>query len=186
MASSIHTRRLAKEIKSLLTNPPPSIQLHDLPNEDYSVLRVRVKGVEGTVYEGEDFMLQFTFSSSYPMEAPEVVFVTYKPPPPQQNGSQSQSSSQQQQQQQSAAQDDSKPCKIPVHSHIYSNGHICLSILYDNWSPALTISSVCISIQSMLSSAEKKERPKDDETYCSSHRNKSPKLTHWHFHDDKV
>lgn len=24
---------------------------------------------------------------------------------------------------------------IPVHPHVYSNGHICLSILSDDWTP---------------------------------------------------
>ena len=85
--------------------------------------RVEVSGPADTLYDGEQFCLQFKFGPKYPFESPEVTFVGEK---------------------------------VPVHPHVYSNGHICLSILTEDWSPALSVETVCLSITSMLSTAKEK------------------------------
>ena len=46
----------------------------------------------------------------------------------------------------------------PMHEHIYSDGKICLNILYNDWSPQLDVKSVCLSLLSMLSSAKVRAR----------------------------
>jgi len=75
----------------------------------------------------------------------------------------------------------------PEHEHVYRNGHICLNILGSDWSPALTVKSVCYSILSMLSSATEKSTPPGDERYSSRHGTESnPKDTSWLFDDDTV
>ena len=74
----------------------------------------------------------------------------------------------------------------PSHAHIYSNGHICLNILGDDWSPALTVKTICLSVISMLSSATEKSRPPDDERYSRAYGNSSPKKTKFMYHDDTV
>ena len=79
-----------------------------------------------------------------------------------------------------------EPPNVPIHPHIYGNGHICLNILGSDWSPALTAKSICMSIMSMLSSATEKVPPPDNDRYVRTYLNKSPKEANFFYHDDTV
>nr|ACO14919.1 Probable ubiquitin-conjugating enzyme E2 W [Caligus clemensi] len=147
-------RRLHKEIMCLIKESPEGIHINQdaLQERDISTLVMDMTGPKGTLYDGEQFKLQFKFNSKYPFDSPQVVFIG-----------------------------DS----IPIHPHIYSNGHICLSILTDDWSPAMSIRSVCLSVISVLASAIEKKPPPDDMDYISK-CSKNPKNTLWYYHDDNV
>eukprot|EP00825_Cyclidium_porcatum_P048250 TRINITY_DN8050_c0_g1_i1.p1 TRINITY_DN8050_c0_g1~~TRINITY_DN8050_c0_g1_i1.p1 ORF type:complete len:171 (-),score=32.32 TRINITY_DN8050_c0_g1_i1:451-963(-) len=144
------TKRLQKDLEAMQKNYKEQFVV-TLPNNDLKTWHIAFKGAKGTLYDGEQFKLQFKFSPEYPIESPEVIFVG----------------------------------KVPQHEHIYSNGFICLSILYDEWSAALTVASVCMSILSMLSSAVKKSKPHNDEEFCKRSAGRGPKQFLWSYDDEK-
>lgn len=41
---------------------------------------IQMKGADGTLYEGENFTLQFKFSSKYPFDSPEVTLFLFNNP----------------------------------------------------------------------------------------------------------
>jgi len=126
-----------------------------LQADDFETWLLSLEVMGGSLYQGEVFALQFRFDSQYPISSPEVIFVNNEKYQP------------------------------PIHPHVYSNGHICASILGNEWSPVLSVSAVCITLQSMLASCTNKERPPDNDRYVRN-APKSPKHTRFHYDDDTV
>lgn len=73
----------------------------------------------------------------------------------------------------------------PVHEHIYSDGKICLNILYNDWNPQQDVKSITLSLISMMASAKKKKRPPDNDSTVVMSQGQKTRNMQWEFHDDK-
>ncbi|KAF9478705.1 ubiquitin conjugating enzyme [Pholiota conissans] len=121
-----------------------------LEANDFAKWLFTIEVMGDSVYQGEVYTLQFRFDSHYPISSPAVQFVVT----------------------------DGK--EAPIHPHVYSNGHICASILGNEWSPVLSVIAVCVTLQSMLASCKKKERPTDNDRYVRN-APENPKKTLFHY-----
>lgn len=111
--------------------------------------------VDNLIYAGQEFLLLIQIGNDYPVEPPLVKFVSRD------------------------------QYIVPMHPHIYSNGHICLNVLGKDWTPACGVESVVLSIQSMLGTNDLVQRPPDDEKYIRV-APKDPKNGSFIYHDDTV
>ncbi|SPO27766.1 related to ubiquitin-conjugating enzyme [Ustilago trichophora] len=123
--------------------------------EDLDEWQFSIQVLGNSLYQGQKFALRFRFSDNYPMESPEVVFMV------------------------------TDGFKAPIHPHVYSNGHICASILGNEWSPVLTIISILLTLQSMLASCKQLQTPPDNDAYVKR-APLSPKDSRFVYDDDTV
>ncbi|TDL28953.1 UBC-like protein [Rickenella mellea] len=126
-----------------------------LQADDFETWIIAIEVLGETLYKDEKFALKFRFDPQYPISSPAVQFVV------------------------------DEKYQAPLHPHVYSNGHICASILGEGWSPVLSVPAVCVTLQSMLASCKKKERPEGNDRYVRFAPD-NPKKTKFMYDDDTV
>ena len=188
-------KRLLKSTSSEL----PGITL--ISNDDSLInfifqIKINSNAKNKKIYPDDElYYLNIKITDNYPVDSPQVKFIIYEDEINKLSSSSSSSSSNTKGSKENPINldDDDNDSNgsikyksvIPIHPHIYSNGHICLNLLGDDWTPACSIESILLSIQSMLTTNDKNERPPDDKSYIR-HAPLNPKNSRFVYHDDSV
>ncbi len=117
-------KRIQKELIDLANNPQPNFSAGPISENDMFKWLATIMGPEDSPYSGGVFFIDIEFPKDYPFRQPKFKFLTqiYHP----------------------------SICNSSGYGRCEC-GSICLDILMDQWSPALTISKVLLNICSVLS-----------------------------------
>lgn len=122
---TLRIKRIRSEIDDLFKNRlDDNFIYYDIDDENIEILKVLIIGTDNTPYKNGFFFFTIRFSDNYPLTPPKVWFYTTN-------------------------------SKVRMNPNLYNNGKVCLSIINtwgntDNWTEAMSVRSVLLSIQSMV------------------------------------
>lgn len=122
-------RRIQKEIRDLFENKLEDNGIYcELDNDNINIIKVMMIGTKNTPYENGFFFFTIKFPQNYPHVPLKVWYYTTNP-------------------------------HMRFNPNLYNNGKVCLSIINtwgrtDNWTEAMGVKSVLLSIQSMVLTEE--------------------------------
>ncbi|KAH6932317.1 hypothetical protein HPB50_004840 [Hyalomma asiaticum] len=122
--SRLCVARVMSDIKELFTDPPPGVHIAPVEN-NVANIHALVLGPADTPYDGGFFHFVVECPSEYPVKAPSVRIMN------------------------------TDRGRVSFHPNLYACGRVCLSILGTfvgpGWTPAHSLRSLLLSIQSILS-----------------------------------
>jgi len=136
-------KRILIDIVDLKKDPLEDAYL-SFDEENLYDVYLLIIGSEGCPYEGGFYMFKITFTDRYPIEPPKVKFLTTHE-------------------------------KVRVNPNMYENGKVCLSILGTwagpSWTSVMTLRSLILSLQSLLSENPLRNEPGYENELSTSQRN---------------
>ena len=138
-------KRIQKELAQLILDPLTNVSAAPKGDSLYNWVAT-IAGPSDSAYENGIFFVDIVFPQEYPFKPPKLTFKTriYH-------------------------------CNISSRCFSFNDsGQICLDILKDQWSPALSISKVLLSLVSLLSDAN----PNDPLVTNIAHQFKSDRQEH--------
>jgi ubiquitin-protein ligase len=120
-------KKILREINEINQDSKTSGIYAHVEGENVQSLKVMIIGPDDSPYKGGFFLFKVNFPADFPFSPPAVSFITPK-----------------------------RHARCRIHPNLYQEGKVCLSILNtwggNEWSPALTLEKIFLTIQGLLDS----------------------------------